>query len=82
MKKKECEEVKERVEKLRTVISHHQHLYHVLDQPEISDEAYDSLLRELIALEKEYPKLKTENSPSVRVGGEPFETGRSVGRGE
>jgi len=72
MSKKEEKNANKRIEKLRSVVAGHQHLYNVLDQPEISDEAYDSLMRELIALEKKYPQFHTENSPSVRVGGEPL----------
>ena len=46
-----------RIEKLRQEIDRHRYLYHVLDQPEIADEAYDSLLEELISLEKAHPEL-------------------------
>ena len=64
-------EIEGRIEKLRASILRHQKLYHEKDTPEISDEAYDSLMRELIELETRYPKLKTADSPSVRVGGAP-----------
>ena len=64
-------EVKKRIEKLRKIIREHNHKYYVLDAPEISDEAYDSLLRELISLEIEYPEFDDPNSPSKRVGGKP-----------
>jgi len=74
MTTKEEKEAKERIEKLRDVVLHHQHLYHVEDQPEISDEAYDSLIRELISLEEQFPQYRSENSPSVRVGGAPLES--------
>lgn len=60
----------DRYEKLIKLIDHHRYLYHVLDQPEISDEAYDSLLRELSALEEKYPELISPLSPLQRVGGE------------
>lgn len=63
----------ERAAKLRAEIDRHRHLYHVLDAPEISDEAYDSLFHELLRLEEKYPELRTETSPTVRVGGEPLE---------
>lgn len=69
MSKKSLQEAKKRVEKLRVEIEKHQHLYHVEDTPVISDEAYDSLLRELISLEETYPELQSDTSPSVRVGG-------------
>lgn len=52
-------------------IRRHEHLYYVLDQPEISDAAYDGLLRQLQALEKEHPELATPDSPTQRVGGKP-----------
>lgn len=59
-----------RIEKLRQEIDRHRYLYHVLDQPEIADEAYDSLLEELISLEKAHPEFDSPTSPSKRVGGE------------
>lgn len=65
-------DVQERVHKLRTTINRHRHLYHTLDRPEISDEAYDSLIQELTLLEKTYPSLAVPDSPSVRVGDEPL----------
>jgi DNA ligase (NAD+) len=61
-----------RINKLKKVINHHRELYHTKDAPEISDEAYDSLIRELEALEKEYPELKSSDSPSERVGSAPL----------
>ncbi|MBX4215861.1 NAD-dependent DNA ligase LigA [Candidatus Parcubacteria bacterium] len=64
-------EAKERIEKLRGTLSRHQKLYHEKDRPEISDEAYDSLLRELVELETLHPELQTSDSPSVRIGGAP-----------
>jgi DNA ligase (NAD+) len=66
-------EIKERVEKLQASITRHQKLYHTLDAPEISDEAYDALLRELEELEEKYPELQKESSPTQRVGGAPLE---------
>lgn len=65
-------EIKERVEKLRETIDHHRYLYHSLDAPEIPDEVYDSLIVELATFEEEYPELKSETSPTVRIGGEPL----------
>lgn len=58
-----------RAAKLRELIEHHRYLYHVLDQPEVSDAAFDSLNNELRSLENEYPELKTSDSPTQRVGG-------------
>ncbi|MDD4084802.1 MAG: NAD-dependent DNA ligase LigA [Acidaminococcaceae bacterium] len=59
----------ERIEKLREEIRRHEHLYYVLDRPEISDAEYDSLVAELKQLEKENPELVTSDSPTMRVGG-------------
>ena len=56
------------IEKLSKQIEEHDHRYYVLNQPSISDEEYDRLLKKLIALEEEFPKLKKFNSPSQRVG--------------
>ncbi len=62
-----------RVAKLRALVGEHSHRYHVLDAPTISDEAYDSLLHELIELEARYPELADPHSPTQRVGGTPLE---------
>lgn len=72
MRKSVPKEVIERQNKLKTAIEKHRLLYHTHDKPEISDEAYDSLVRELEEIEVEYPELRTEDSPSQRVGGEPL----------
>src|SRR3989344_1027787 len=64
-------EAKQRIEKLRKTIERHNYLYYVLDAPEIADSAYDSLILELGELEEKFPTLKTETSPTERVGGEP-----------
>lgn len=69
---------KKKAQKLRDEIIRHQQLYHEQDQPEVSDEVYDSLMRELLALEEEYPELQTADSPSVRVGGKPIESFQKV----
>ena len=65
--------ITERVEHLRREINRHNHLYHVLDQPEISDAEYDRLMRELITLEERYTALVTPDSPTQRVGAAPAE---------
>ena len=59
------------IEHLRETIRRHEHLYYVLDQPEIADAAYDGLLRELQVLEAAHPELATPESPTQRVGGKP-----------
>ncbi|MEE9262945.1 MAG: NAD-dependent DNA ligase LigA, partial [Vicinamibacteria bacterium] len=58
-----------RLEELRREICHHDFLYYVKSAPEISDASYDRLMRELLALEREYPSLVTSDSPSQRVAG-------------
>ena len=58
-----------RIEALRREIERHTHLYYVDDAPEISDAAFDSLMRELIALEQAHPEFHDPASPSQRVGG-------------
>ena len=58
-----------RVEDLRRLIEHHTYLYYAKDAPEISDFAYDSLMRELRELEHQHPELIDPSSPTQRVGG-------------
>lgn len=57
-----------RAAQLRAELAEHNYRYHVLDDPGIPDADYDALLRELIALESEFPELQTEDSPTMRVG--------------
>jgi DNA ligase (NAD+) len=59
------------LESLKGQIRHHNYRYHVLDDPEIPDAEYDRLMRQLQALEKSYPELVTEDSPTQRVGDAP-----------
>jgi DNA ligase (NAD+) len=61
------------VEKLRKELRRHEHLYYILDQPEISDAEYDALLRQLRELEERHPELASADSPTQRVGGKPRE---------
>ena len=61
-------EVQARVDELRAELNHHLYRYHVLDDPEISDAAYDRLYDELKALEDEHPALIAPDSPTQRVG--------------
>lgn len=61
----------ERIARLRSEIRHHDYLYYVKDQPAVSDEAYDKLYRELVALEEQFPDLVAEDSPTQRVAGQP-----------
>ncbi len=66
-------ETRRRLEELRAEVRRHERLYHVLDQPEITDAQYDALFRELVSLESEHPELVTPDSPTQRVGGAPSE---------
>ncbi|MBU3831365.1 MAG: NAD-dependent DNA ligase LigA, partial [Candidatus Desulfovibrio faecigallinarum] len=50
-------------------LEYHNHLYHTLDAPEISDEEYDALFAELVALEEQHPEFRSPHSPTLRVGG-------------
>jgi DNA ligase (NAD+) len=61
------------VEALRDDIRHHEHLYYVLDAPELTDAEYDARMNRLRALEAEHPELITPDSPTQRVGGKPRE---------
>jgi DNA ligase (NAD+) len=62
-----------RAEELRAELRHHEHLYYVLDAPEISDAEYDALMNELKRIEAAHPELITPDSPTQRVGGKPAE---------
>jgi DNA ligase (NAD+) len=62
-----------KIEALRDKIRHHEYLYYVLDQPEISDLEFDKLVQQLKELETENPSLITPDSPTQRVGGKPRE---------
>ena len=64
-------ELRERIELLRADINRHNHLYFVLDSPEVSDAEYDALMRELRRIEEERPDLVTPDSPTQRIGAEP-----------
>ena len=61
------------VEELREELRRHEHLYYVLDQPEITDAEYDALMRKLQAIETAHPELTVPDSPTQRVGGKPRE---------
>jgi DNA ligase (NAD+) len=66
-------EAEKKIEALREKIRHHEHLYYVLDQPEITDAEFDKLMQQLKDLESEHPSLITPDSPTQRVGGKPRE---------
>ena len=65
--------VKKEIEELREKLRHHEYRYYVLDDPEISDAAYDRMMNRLKESEAAYPELVTPDSPTVRVGGAPRE---------
>ena len=65
--------MEERIKELQKSLTEHNYNYHVLDKPTIPDSEYDSLLHELIDLENEFPQFKTDDSPTVRVGGDVLE---------
>ena len=67
------QEAAEALEALRSAVRYHDHRYYVLNDPVISDDAYDRLFRKLLRLEEDWPDLVTSDSPSRRVGGEPRE---------
>ena len=66
------EDVEQEIQDLRQQINHHNHRYYVLDDPQISDAAYDQLLQRLKQLETDNPELITGDSPTQRVGAAPL----------
>ncbi|MCC7407652.1 MAG: NAD-dependent DNA ligase LigA, partial [Phycisphaeraceae bacterium] len=71
-------DVAKRITELRAQIDRHNRLYFVDAAPEISDQAYDALMRKLQELEAKHPDLVTSDSPTQRVGGQPIEGFRTV----
>jgi len=67
------EQIKKEIQKLREELNFHNYKYYVENSPVISDYEYDQLLKKLEKLEKENPELKTPDSPTQRVGGQPLE---------
>lgn len=72
------EVVKKRIAELRSSLHRHNHLYYVLDEPEVSDAEYDRLMQELTALETAHPELIEPDSPTQRVGAPPLEKFQTV----
>lgn len=66
-------QAKERIDKLREQVDEYRYRYHVLDDPMITDEIYDSLTRELRKLEEQFPEFLSPDSPTQRVGGKPLD---------
>ena len=71
-------DIKKRIQRLRELINYHDRRYYVDDRPEISDQEYDRLMKELLRLEKAWPEFITPGSPTQRVGGEVMEGFESV----
>jgi DNA ligase (NAD+) len=65
-------QVRDRAERLRKDLEHHNHRYYVLDDPEIDDAEYDRLFRELVQIEQEHEALRRPDSPTRRVGAPPL----------
>lgn len=74
----QAESVAQKLDALRAEIAEHNHRYHVLDAPVISDAEYDRLMGELQAIEQAHPDLITPESPTQRVGGQPLPAFKSV----
>ena len=70
--------VKKNIEKIRDELHLHNYYYYVLDMPKISDYDFDSKLKKLINLEKQFPQYNDVNSPTIRVGGAVIKTFNSV----
>src|SRR6267378_5376695 len=68
-----AKDVEQKIEGLREKVRYHEYLYYVLDNPEISDAEFDTLMQQLKDLESEHPSLVTPDSPTQRVGGKPRE---------
>jgi len=66
--------VKNKIKQLHDDLHYHNHRYYVLDDPEIPDSEYDKLLRELQAIEEQYPAALTDDSPTQRVGAMPLDS--------
>jgi len=76
--KKVSQDLKNKIESLRKAIRHHDYLYYGLSSPKISDREYDLLLNELKDLEDSNPQFKSEDSPTVRLGGGVLEAFQTV----
>jgi DNA ligase (NAD+) len=63
----------QRAAELRAELDRHNHLYYVLDEPEVGDDVYDALINELREIEAEHPELRTPDSPTQRVGAPPLD---------
>lgn len=66
--KKIPEDVVKRLEELRRDLEYHNYRYHVLDDPTITDQEYDMMMKELAGIEESYPELMRSSSPTQRIG--------------
>ncbi len=71
-------EIKKKIGHLRDKIRHHDYRYYILAQPEISDKEYDDLMQQLKELEDKYPEFKSDDSPTLRVGGQVLKSFKTV----
>ena len=67
-----------KIRKLSNSIRYHNHLFYVMDSPEISDQEYDQLFRELLEIEEKFPQLVTMNSPTQHVGADPSSAFKTI----
>lgn len=65
------EQAKKRIDELTERLNYHNYKYYVEDSPEISDFEFDAMLVELEELENKYPEFRHNDSPTIRIGGEP-----------
>jgi len=72
------EQARKRAEELRKELNYHNYRYYVLDDPVVSDEEYDRMMRELTDIEERFPQLVTPDSPTQRVGAPPAEAFRPI----
>ncbi|KZM55007.1 DNA ligase (NAD(+)) LigA [Geobacillus stearothermophilus] len=72
------QQAERRAAELRELLNRYGYEYYVLDRPSVPDAEYDRLMQELIAIEEQYPELKTSDSPTQRIGGPPLEAFRKV----
>lgn len=66
-------DIAQQVQELHRKLNHHNHLYYVLDSPEVTDAQYDEMMRTLRSIEQQHPELITPDSPTQRIGAEPAE---------
>ncbi|MFA4842540.1 MAG: NAD-dependent DNA ligase LigA [Candidatus Omnitrophota bacterium] len=72
------QDIRQRLERLKALIRHHDRMYYAKSQPEISDKEYDELMGELKELEEKYPQYKSKGSPTLRVSGEVLKRFKTV----